>query len=143
MNDQNLTAPPIRSSEEAARIGRKGGIASGKARLRKKHGRELVRALLSLPETDEKVRESLRLLGIEDKDITNEVVLHARQMEKAKRKADTQAYKAINAAAGYLDEAPEYKASIVLNVSEDAKKGLEIALASGAAPRAPKDEENE
>lgn len=39
-NEQNLTAPPIRTSEEAERKGRAGGKASGIARRRKKTMRE-------------------------------------------------------------------------------------------------------
>ncbi len=95
---------PIRSEEEAKEKGRKGGIASGKARLRKKQGRELLRALLTLPETDPKLREVTEAMGINLKDITNEVVVHTRQIAKAKRKADTQAYKALMQTAGYLTE---------------------------------------
>ncbi len=98
MNEQNLRTP---TSSEAREIGRKGGIASGKARLRKKHGRELLRALLEMKETDPRIIEEMQRLGLADADITNEVVMHARQLEKAKRKADTNAYNAIAKVAGY------------------------------------------
>lgn len=45
MNNENLTAPPIRSSEKAARLGRKGGIASGKARRAKRTMREWAKVI--------------------------------------------------------------------------------------------------
>lgn len=49
MNDENLTAPPIRTSEEAARIGRLGGLASGESRRRKKTIAEALRKVLDEP----------------------------------------------------------------------------------------------
>lgn len=100
-NEQNLRTP---TTAEAREIGRKGGIASGRARLRKKHGKELLRALLEMPETDERIIAELERLGIAPKDATNEVALHVRQLEKAKRKADTNAYKAVLQAAGLTKE---------------------------------------
>lgn len=104
MNEQNLIPNSKRTPEELREMTRKAGIASGKARLRKKQGRELLRALLTLPETDPKLREMTEAMGINLKDITNEVVVHTRQIAKAKRKADTQAYKALMQTAGYLTE---------------------------------------
>lgn len=103
-NEKNLIDTAHRTKSEVREIGRKGGIASGKARLRKKHGRELLRILLSMPETDERLLEEMEALGIVSKDATSEVVMHARQIQKAKRKADTVAYNAIMKAAGYIDE---------------------------------------
>lgn len=49
-NEYNLSPfPKGRSNEEAVRDGRKGGIASGKARREKKAMRELAQAILSMP----------------------------------------------------------------------------------------------
>lgn len=47
-NEQNLTAPPIRSGEEAVRKGRAGGIASGKARREKKSLQDWARDILAM-----------------------------------------------------------------------------------------------
>lgn len=107
MNNQNLTAPPVRSSEEAAKRGRNGGIASGRARLRKKHGRELLQTLLAMKEQDPQVVSELaRSFGLPEADITKEVAMHIRQVDKAIRKGDTAAYSAVNKTAGYdRDEA--------------------------------------
>lgn len=102
MNEQNLN--PVRTESEAREKGRRGGIASGQARLRKKQGRELLRALLSMQETDQRLLEEMETLGIASKEATSEVVVHARQIQKAKRKADTFAYNALMRAAGYLEE---------------------------------------
>lgn len=119
MNEQNLT--PVRTESEAREKGRKGGIASGKARLRKKHGRELLRALLSMPETDDRLLAEMEALGIAPKDATSEVVMHARQLQKAKRKADTEAYKAIIKAAGYTEDEDSGKGnSLTVIISPEA-----------------------
>lgn len=47
MNDENLT--PVRDEEEARRLGRKGGIASGKARRQRKAMRETLEIMMSMP----------------------------------------------------------------------------------------------
>lgn len=104
MNEQNLIPNNKRSPSEVRENGRKGGIASGKSRLRKKHGKELVRAILEMKEADPRIINEMIRLGLNKSDITNEVVMHARQIEKAKRKADTRAYNAVNKAAGYIED---------------------------------------
>ena len=101
MNEQNLIPTSQRSKSEARELGRKGGKASGEARRLKKKGRDLLRLLLDMPETDQQIVEAISKTGIAPADITNEVALHARQIEKAIRKADTKAYSAILKAAGY------------------------------------------
>lgn len=115
MNEQNLIRNEDRTPSELREITRKGGIASGRSRLRKKHGKELLRALLEMPETDERIISELERLGIVPKDATIEVALHVRQLEKAKRKADTNAYKAILQAAGLTSDEDQGK-STTLNV---------------------------
>lgn len=49
MNDENLV--PVKSTSEAREKGRKGGIASGKARREKKTFRELIEKYLNEPAT--------------------------------------------------------------------------------------------
>lgn len=114
MNEQNLHTP---TSSEARELGRKGGIASGKARLARKRGRELVRALLDMKETDPRIIEELEGLGIPVKDMSNEVAMHARQIQKAKRKADTNAYNAILKAAGYNEDETAQSGSVNIFIS--------------------------
>lgn len=104
MSTDNLIPFDQRTEEEQREIRRKGGIASGKSRLRKKHGKELVRAILEMRETDPRIIEEMVRLGLNKTDLTNEVVMNVRQIEKAKRKADTKAFNAIQKAAGYIDE---------------------------------------
>lgn len=121
MNEQNLIYGSMRSQSESRENGRKGGIASGKARLRKKHGRELLRLLLSMPETDSQMLAELEGLGLNPKEITNEVAMHARQIQKAKRKADTNAYNAVFKAAGYTeDEERQQGGNVTVVISQAA-----------------------
>ena len=124
MNKQNLRTP---TTSEAREIGRKGGIASGKARLRKKHGEELVRALLAMKEPDPKVIASLEEAGIDPKDITREVAMHARQIEKAIKTGNTFAYRAVNEASGYLVEKVEHTGSVteIIVRSEEERRKIE------------------
>lgn len=59
------------SREEAAKNGRKGGIASGKARRRKKTMREVAELIAEQPLTNSQLRKSIRAIasGIDEDDI--------------------------------------------------------------------------
>ena len=115
MNEDNLIPIQSRTTSEQRAIQKAGGIASGKSRLRKKHGRELVRAILEMKETDPRIIDEMVRLGLNKTDLTNEVVMHVRQIEKAKRKADTKAYNSVNKAAGYIGE----DVSIDINIDNE------------------------
>lgn len=116
MNDQNLTAPPIRSSEEAARRGHNGGVNSGRSRRIKSRGRQLVLDLLAGLEPDPKVVASLEAEGINAKDLTREVAMHLRQIDKAIKKADTYAYNSVLKAAGLTEDAVHVDNGIHIHV---------------------------
>jgi len=103
-NPENLIPQNQRTKSEQKEIARKGGIASGKARLKKKQGRELVRAILAMKEKDGQIQDEIRKEGIVDADMTKEVAMHVRQIQKAIRKADTRAYAAVMKAAGYTED---------------------------------------
>lgn len=103
-NVENLHPLNTRSAEERKRIASAGGRASVRAKLRRKQGRELVRAILSMKDLDEKIKAELRKEGIVDADMTKEVAMHIRQIQKAIRTADTRAYAAIMKAAGYTED---------------------------------------
>ena len=64
-NPQNLKTP---TPEEARRNGKKGGIASGEARKRKKTMMELFDALLTAENEDEALGKQLKKLGFEASD---------------------------------------------------------------------------
>ena len=115
-NEQNLNYPPIRTAEEAERKGKAGGIASGKARLAKKRGRELMQAMLAMKELDPRVLQELAATwGVDPKALTKEFAVNARQVDKAIRKADTAAFTAVHRVAGTLE--PEGATGNTLNVN--------------------------
>ena len=103
-NEQNLIHLDERPPEERKRIAAAGGRASGRAKLRRKQGRELVRAILSMKEGDTQIMAELRKEGIVDADMTKEIAMHVRQIQKAIRKADTRAYHEVMRAAGYTED---------------------------------------
>ena len=109
MNEQNLIHP---SPSEARENGRKGGIISGQRRLAKKRGRELVQLMLALPEIDERIISEMEKMGLPRK-VSKEVAMNARQIDKAIKKADTNAYLAVLKAAGYD------KTDVVLDFSDE------------------------
>lgn len=103
-NPENLIPNSARTPSERRENARKAGIASGKARLKKKAGKELVRAILAMKEKDEQIKGEIRKEGIADSDMTKEVAMHVRQIQKAIRKADTRAYAQVLKAAGYTED---------------------------------------
>lgn len=100
----NLVPQNRRTKEEQREIARQGGIASGKSRLKNKHGKELVRAILAMKEADPELRAELEALGINPDEMTNEVTMHIKQLQKASRQADTGAYNSVFKAAGYEEQ---------------------------------------
>ena len=79
MNDGNLKRP---SSEEARELGRRGGIASGAARRRRKALREAADIFLALPLPDKAEVKRLRKLGLgmDDIDVQMGIVARLAQM---------------------------------------------------------------
>ena len=113
-NESNLIPFNQRTESEQRAIARKGGIASGQKRLRKKRGRDLVRAILAMKENDIDIKEEIKKQGISEPDITKEVAMHVRQIQKAIRKADTRAYSQVLKAAGYTEDE-----SVNINIASD------------------------
>jgi len=121
MAKEDLIPFTQRSEHEVKEMNRKGGINSGKARLRKKHGRELVQVLLAMKEPDPAVvAELAKTFGIDEGAVTKEIAMHGRQIDKAIRKADTNAYNAVNKASGTLDTKEGESATINLIIGTEA-----------------------
>ena len=97
-NEQNLRPCEYKLSQEEAK---RGGIASGKARREKKHGKELARLILAEGLKDEDVKKALRKAGHDPDDMDNETAMLLRQIEKALKTGDTKAFAAVMKAAGY------------------------------------------
>ncbi len=79
-NEENLKkgAPyRFRTGEKQVEIARKGGIASGEARRRKKTMRETAKMLLDMeiPNTAKELRKKLKLMGVSEDDFTYQSAL--------------------------------------------------------------------
>jgi predicted DNA-binding transcriptional regulator len=81
------------STEEARKIGKKGGAASVKARREMKRFRKLVEAFGDLP-APERVREVMKELGISQEDLTNNMAAVVGLFQRA-IKGDVNAFNAI------------------------------------------------
>jgi len=84
-NEENLIPFSERSESEARENGRKGGIASGVARRRKRSMKEAADYYLSLPETDRRRVNALLRDAVDAKDIDNQMSVVMGITEAAKR----------------------------------------------------------
>ena len=71
---ENLIPVSERTKEEAREISQKGGVKSGEVRREKAKMKSAVKLLLSLPVKDPKIKEQVKALGIDDKDIDNSIL---------------------------------------------------------------------
>lgn len=74
-NEENLISLADRTKEEQRAIARMGGIASGKARKRKKLMAEQIDLLFSLPLKNEKAKKQLEALGVDAENIDNQMAM--------------------------------------------------------------------
>ena len=74
-NEENLIPFSERSESEARENGRKGGIASGVARRRKRSMKEAADYYLSLPETDRRTVNALLRAQVPSEDIDNQMAV--------------------------------------------------------------------
>lgn len=107
------------SHDKAVENGRKGGIMSGIAKRERKHGKELARLILAEGLKDEKVKAALRKAGHNPDGMDNETAMLLRQIEKALKKGDTKAYKAVMDVAGYLEKTVNVKTPDPLVITEE------------------------
>ena len=84
--NNNLIPQSERTKEEQRKIARKGGIASGKARRRKKLIKEQLELLLSLPLKDENAKRKLKQLGIDADNLDNQMAMIISIWNKALRR---------------------------------------------------------
>ena len=100
MNEENLIPISERSSDEVREMGRKGGIASGEARRRKKTMREQTELLLSLAVKNPKLKKAMSELGIPEDEQTNQMAMIISLMNKTITKGDTSAFNSLQATKG-------------------------------------------
>ena len=97
-NEENLKKgkkTQFKSGENAARNGRKGGIASGVSKRRKKNLKNRIQEALGCSVQLGEVKDLIRSMGMDSDDATNYDALVARLLVLAIGKGDTQAIKMI------------------------------------------------
>lgn len=82
-NNENLIPFSERSKDEARECGRKGGIASGAARRRKRSMREAAELYLSLPVSDGRRANKLNRKYLDHDDIDNQMAMIVGLVEQA------------------------------------------------------------
>ena len=97
---ENLINPKDRTSEELREMTRKGGIASGEARRRKKTMREALEMLMFHTELNEQTKQMLQAEGIKDTEDFNHQMVITRSLIAKAEAGDVQAYNAICAMIG-------------------------------------------
>lgn len=90
-NEKNLKGfTSNQSREEAVKNGQKGGIRSGEVRRERKAMREQMEMLLKLPPINAQAKQKIKELGIDEKEIDNQMLLMVAIFNKA-MKGDIQA----------------------------------------------------
>lgn len=85
-NEKNLEkgkATQFKSGEKAVTSGRKGGIASGKAKRERKSMKNTMKMLLSLDLEEENEKEVLKKMGIEENELNIQTAILTKQVESA------------------------------------------------------------
>ena len=93
-NEQNLIPFDNRTESEQREITQKGGVASGKARRRKKLLKDTVNMLLALPMQEGQLDKLTDLKSIKEKNITVEEAMVLKQIQNA-MKGDLRAFESI------------------------------------------------
>ncbi len=107
------------SKEEVREINRRGGINSGKARLHKKRGRELMRELLSMKEIDpETAAKFAEAWGLDPAKVTKEMEMNMAQIERAVKKGDPISFKEVHRVAGTFEDDEKTGTTINIVVSD-------------------------
>lgn len=96
-NEKNLQ--PIRSENEARKKGKNGGIKSGKVRRERKAMKEQMEMLLKLPPINAQAKQKIKELGIDEKEIDNQMLLMVTIFNKA-MKGDIQAVNVVRELTG-------------------------------------------
>jgi hypothetical protein len=126
MNDENLK-PRQLTNEEATKIGRRGGINSGKARREKRAFKEIMLKMLNSNISAEQAKKMGMFNLLCSKDMTFNAAVAAQQLIKA-LKGDTNAAKFVLETSGQK-EAEKVESTVSLKTSELTDEELEKRLA--------------
>ena len=123
---QNLIPFDQRTEEEAREAGRKGGMASGVSRRRKRDLREAAELYLSLPVADKRQLARLSKAGVETEDADNQMAIVAGLAMKAMRgdaKAAKLLFDLLPEQAGSMQAAAQEDDPITQALKEEAERG--------------------
>ena len=127
-NESNLIPfTSEQSREEAKKNGRKGGIASGEARRKRKAFKEQIDYFLSLPFPDmtdnngNKIKDAFKNFGIEEEEIDNQMAMILSMWKNVIKRGDVSAFTALRDTVG---ERPSDKieGSLTLSYEEALKQ---------------------
>ena len=106
-NESNLIPfTSEQSREEAKKNGRKGGIASGEARRKRKAFKEQIDYFLSLPFPDmtdsngNKIKDAFKNFGIEEEEIDNQMAMILSMWKNVIKRGDVSAFTALRDTVG-------------------------------------------
>ena len=123
---KNLVPNEERTPDELRSITQKGGIASGKARRRKRSMKEAADYYLSLPETDRRSVNALLRDAVDPEDIDNQMAVIKGITARAK-KGDPQAANVLLKMLGE-DNPPDDTAADTLEHARELLGGVESAI---------------
>jgi len=82
-NEQNLIPQNKRTKSERREIAKKAGLASGKARKRKKYIKENLEQLMLLDLKDSRIQENMRKMGIAEEDMNIQQAISVSLVQQA------------------------------------------------------------
>lgn len=126
---------PVKTTDEARARGSAGGKKSAAVKRRKKELREATAFLMSLPTSYEDVKEEMRLLGIVDDEMTNQMAILVSMFKRAVQ-GDVKAAVFIKEALGddQAEQERKRKYELELKKSELEIKKLEKQIEMGDNP---------
>lgn len=125
-NEKNLIPFNKRTESEQREIAQQGGIASGKARRRKRSMKEAADYYLSLPETDHRRVNALLRDEVEPEDVNNQMSVVMGMAEAAKR-GDARAANVLLKMLGE-DNPPDDTAADTLERARELLGGVDSAI---------------
>ena len=125
-NEKNLIPFNKRTESEQREIAQQGGIASGKARRRKRSMKEAADYYLSLPETDRRRVNALLRDEVEPEDVDNQMSVVMGMAEAAKR-GDARAANVLLKMLGE-DNPPDDTAADTLERARELLGGVDSAI---------------
>ena len=128
MNNKNLKNLKDRPKEERQEIARKGAYASASAKRENNKVRELLKKLMySKADLTEKQKKELKVLGIDDEELTNGAVMVCKLYERATY-GDTQSIKLITELLGEDNRTQQFSKNLEIKEKELALKEKELEL---------------